>query len=66
MTEQARTPVGPDGKPLPRPRVLPWLVMHTVGRLACGSNDLLVDALGAGFADLDDAAAFLLWAHAQA
>ncbi len=39
---------------------------HTVGRLACGSNDLLVDALGAGFADLDDAAAFLLWAHAQA
>jgi hypothetical protein len=38
---------------------------HTVGRLACGSNDLLVDALGAGFADLDDAAAFLLWAHAQ-
>ncbi len=38
---------------------------HTVGRLACGSNDLLVDALGAGFPDLDDAAAFLLWAHAQ-
>lgn len=39
---------------------------HTIGRVACGSNDLLVDALGAGFADLDDAAAFLLWAHAQA
>ncbi len=39
---------------------------HTVGRVACGSNDLLVDALGAGFHDLDDAAAFLLWAHAQA
>jgi hypothetical protein len=39
---------------------------HTVGRVACGSNDLLVDALGAGFGDLDDAAAFLLWAHAQA
>jgi hypothetical protein len=38
---------------------------HTIGRVACGSNDLLVDALGAGFADLDDAAAFLLWAHAQ-
>ncbi|NMO89894.1 hypothetical protein [Actinomycetospora sp. TBRC 11914] len=38
---------------------------HTVGRVACGSNDLLVDALGAGFTDLDDAAAFLLWAHAQ-
>jgi hypothetical protein len=39
---------------------------HTIGRVACGSNDLLVDALGAGFADLDDAAAFLLWAHGQA
>lgn len=39
---------------------------HTVGRVAVGSNDLLVDALGAGFADLDDAAAFLVWAHAQA
>jgi hypothetical protein len=38
---------------------------HTVGKLACGSNDLLVDALGAGFPDLDDAAAFLLWAHGQ-
>lgn len=39
---------------------------HTVGRTACRSNDLLVDALGAGFRDLDDAAAFLLWAHAEA
>ena len=38
---------------------------HTVGRVAVGSNDLLVDALGAGFVDLDDAAAFLIWAHAQ-
>ncbi|HEY2225611.1 hypothetical protein [Actinomycetospora sp.] len=38
---------------------------HTVGKLACGSNDLLLDAIGAGFADVDDAAAFLLWAHAQ-
>ncbi|MEJ2867944.1 hypothetical protein WCD74_09230 [Actinomycetospora sp. OC33-EN08] len=38
---------------------------HTIGRVACGSNDLLVDALGAGFSDLDDAAAFLLRAHAQ-
>ena len=37
MTEQDRTPVapvGPDGRPLPRPKVLPWLVVHTVGRLA--------------------------------
>jgi hypothetical protein len=38
---------------------------HTLGRVACGSNDLLVDALGAGFADLDDATAFLLWSHGQ-
>ncbi|MFC5063409.1 hypothetical protein [Actinomycetospora atypica] len=38
---------------------------NTVGRVAVGSNDLLVDALGAGFIDLDDAAAFLIWAHAQ-
>ncbi|GAA4854638.1 hypothetical protein GCM10023201_55770 [Actinomycetospora corticicola] len=51
--------LGVDLPPVDRTR-------HTVGRLACGSNDLLVDALGAGFADLDDAAAFLLWAHAQA
>lgn len=36
-----------------------------MGRLACGSNDLLVDALGAGFPDLDDAAAFLIWAHGE-
>lgn len=38
---------------------------HTVGRVACGSNDLLGDALGAGFSDLDDAAAFLRWAHGE-
>ena len=37
MAEQERTavtPVGPDGQPAVRPRVLPWLVVHTVGRLA--------------------------------
>ena len=36
MAEQERThvtPVGPDGQPAVRPRVLPWLVIHTVGRL---------------------------------
>ncbi len=33
MAEQERTPVGPDGRPAVRPRVLPWLVIHTVGRL---------------------------------
>jgi hypothetical protein len=55
----ARSVLGVEIPPVDRTR-------HTVGRVACGSNDLLVDALGAGFADLDDAAAFLLWAHAQA
>ena len=27
-------PVGPTGEPAPRPKVLPWLVLHTIGRLA--------------------------------
>jgi Zn-dependent membrane protease YugP len=26
-------PVGPTGGPATRPKVLPWLVLHTVGRL---------------------------------
>jgi MFS superfamily sulfate permease-like transporter len=37
MAEQEQAPVvpvGPDGQPAPRPKVLPWLVLHTVGRLA--------------------------------
>jgi len=33
MAEQ-RTPPGPTGGPATRPRVLPWLVIYTVGRLA--------------------------------
>ncbi len=27
-------PVGPDGTPAQQPKVLPWLFMHTVARLA--------------------------------
>jgi MFS superfamily sulfate permease-like transporter len=27
-------PVGPDGEPAAPPKVWPWLLMHTVGRLA--------------------------------
>jgi MFS superfamily sulfate permease-like transporter len=27
-------PVGPTGEPAPRPKIWPWLVLHTVGRLA--------------------------------
>ena len=37
----------------------------TVGRFAFRSNDLLVEAVGAGFRDLDDAATFLWWAKDQ-
>ncbi|SNR84826.1 Protein of unknown function [Geodermatophilus saharensis] len=37
MAEQERTPVtpvGPDGRPAVRPKVLPWVLVHTIGRLA--------------------------------
>jgi hypothetical protein len=33
-TNPAGTPSGPQGGPAAPPKVLPWLVMHTVGRLA--------------------------------
>lgn len=38
---------------------------HTVGRLAHRSNDLLLDALGPGLRDLDEAGRFLRWATDQ-
>ena len=31
--ETAGAPAGPEGGPATPPKVLPWLVMHTVGRL---------------------------------
>jgi membrane protein implicated in regulation of membrane protease activity len=38
MAEQGQAgpvvPVGPTGEPAAPPKVLPWLVVHTVGRLA--------------------------------
>ena len=36
MAEQVGpvVPVGPTGEPAGPPKVLPWLVLHTVGRLA--------------------------------
>ncbi|KRC64062.1 hypothetical protein ASE12_04370 [Aeromicrobium sp. Root236] len=39
------------------------LTSWTIGRLGVWSNDLLVELLGDGFADLHHAAAFLRWAH---
>jgi membrane protein implicated in regulation of membrane protease activity len=30
----ATVPVGPTGEPATPPKILPWLVLHTVGRLA--------------------------------
>ena len=33
MADTPATPVGPTGGPATPPKVLPWLVMYTVGRL---------------------------------
>jgi MFS superfamily sulfate permease-like transporter len=33
MAETPVAPVGPDGGPASPPKVLPWLLMYTVGRL---------------------------------
>jgi hypothetical protein len=33
MGDTSATPVGPDGGPAIPPKVLPWLLMYTVGRL---------------------------------
>jgi hypothetical protein len=41
------------------------LTSWTIGRLAVWSNDLLVELLGEGFADLQHAAEFLRWAKDQ-
>ena len=34
MAEQSTTPQGPDGGPARPPKVLPWLVIYTVGRIS--------------------------------
>lgn len=46
------------GLELPAPEATSW----TRGRLACWSNDLLVELVGDGFADLQHASQFLWWA----
>ena len=33
MAEHSNTPPGPDGGPARPPKVLPWLVIYTVGRI---------------------------------
>ena len=33
MADTSGVPVGPDGGPASPPKVLPWLLMYTVGRL---------------------------------
>ena len=33
MAEQSASPPGPSGGPAVPPKVLPWLVIHTVGRI---------------------------------
>ena len=33
MADSSATPVGPDGGPASPPKVLPWLLVYTVGRL---------------------------------
>jgi Protein of unknown function (DUF4229) len=33
MADTSATPVGPDGGPASQAKVLPWLLMYTVGRL---------------------------------
>ena len=33
MADTSGAPVGPDGGPASSPKVLPWLLMYTVGRL---------------------------------
>ena len=33
MAERSTPPPGPDGRPARPPRVLPWLVIYTVGRI---------------------------------
>jgi hypothetical protein len=53
--EIARSVFGLD---LPAPEATSW----TKGRLACWSNDLLVDLLGDRFVDLQHASQFLWWA----
>src|SRR4051812_2454887 len=42
MADQSSTPAGPGGGPAVPPKILPWLVIYTVGRLAIAAALVLI------------------------
>ena len=42
MAEHENVPTGPVGGPASRPRILPWLLMYTVGRLGIAAALVLI------------------------
>jgi hypothetical protein len=42
MAENSTVPAGPTGGPATPPRILPWLVIYTVGRLAIAAALVLL------------------------
>jgi hypothetical protein len=42
MAENSTVPAGPDGGPATPPRILPWLLIYTVGRLAIAAALVLI------------------------
>ena len=42
MAENSPVPAGPSGGPATPPKILPWLVMYTVGRLAIAAALVLI------------------------
>jgi hypothetical protein len=42
MAEKSTTPAGPAGGPATPPRVLPWLLIYTVGRLGIAALLVLI------------------------
>jgi hypothetical protein len=42
MAENSTVPAGPSGGPATPPRILPWLLIYTVGRLAIAAALVLI------------------------